>query len=207
MEPELSNSRCLTTKPLGELKMKRNVLMAGIWGGLVVSVWLVISNAILPFKSDMIHKVIPNQLEVHAVLKENITVEGTYACPYLGPADEALFEDYRNEPVYSITYSGYTHGSGSLWTSLAPIPIPFIVTIVVAWLLSATSGEFRASFIRRVLFVAAVGLIIALYEDVLQISFGPQNANYLLFLAVNNVITWTLAGLVIARRIRAENHS
>jgi len=48
----------------------------------------------------------------------------------------------------------------------------------------------------------AVGVIIALFDDVLQMSFGPQPQDYLLFLAINHLITWTLVALVIAWRVK-----
>ena len=68
------------------------------------------------------------------------------------------------------------------------------------------SGE-CADYWRRVLFVALIGVVVALFGDLLQLSFGPQPGDYLIFLAVNNVITWTLVGLVIALCVRAENES
>ena len=51
---------------------------------------------------------------------------------------------------------------------------------------------------------ALVGVVVAVYDDLLQMSFGPQPRDYLLFLAVNNVITWTLVGLVIAACVKAD---
>jgi hypothetical protein len=38
-------------------------------------------------------------------------------------------------------------------------------------------------------------------------SFGPQGKDYLFFLAVNNIVTWSLAGLVIAWRVRPLRQS
>ena len=48
--------------------MNKRVWLAGCVGGVVMFVWLFISNAILPVKSNMIHRVVPNQLEVHEAL-------------------------------------------------------------------------------------------------------------------------------------------
>ncbi|UCC43693.1 MAG: hypothetical protein JSU65_11280 [Candidatus Zixiibacteriota bacterium] len=184
--------------------MKKNVVVAGVLGGLVVLVWLTFSNAMLPIKSRLIRNTVPleAQLEIHAALKNNITEPGTYSCPYVGWHEEASFPDYRDQPVYSITYDGFTHGSAGSLADFVPIPVPFIVAIIAAWMLSMTSRNILSRYPRRVLFVAVIGLIIALYEDVLQMSFGPTPKSYLVFLAINNVITWTLAGLVIAWRVR-----
>lgn len=182
--------------------MKKDVLIAGLLGGLTILIWLFISNAVLRIKSDMIHKVMPNQQEVHRILKENITETGTYSCPYLPHYKQNEFPDYRNQPVFSITYTGYTHDSGSGLDVIIPLIVIFLTTLIVSWMLSITSQKFLSKYWRKILFVAIIGLIIAMHENILQMFFGPQAKDYLIFLAINNIITWTLAGLVIAWRIK-----
>ncbi len=184
--------------------MKKEVFVAGLLGGVVMLIWLTVSNAIIPIKSDLIHASLPlsNQLELHEALKTNITEPGTYSVPYVRWDEESKFPNYRNQPVYSVTYSGYTHGSTGSVVGFLPIPIMFVVPMFAAWMLSVTSPGIRKKYFRRVIFVATIGLIIALYDDILQMGFGPQPKDYLLFLAINNVITWTLTGLVIAWRIK-----
>jgi hypothetical protein len=150
----------------------------------------------------MIHKIAPNQLDLHRALKESITEPGTYSCPYLSREEEDLLPDYRNQPVYSIVYQGYTHGGTGAPALLTPIVIPFAVAFAAAWMISVTTENFRSSFLRRFLFVTLIGVIIALYGDVLQMGLGPQPRDYLGFLAVNDLITWSLASLVIAWRMR-----
>ena len=184
--------------------MKKDVWFAGLSGGVVMLVWLFISNAILPVKSDMIHKVAPNQLELHEALKENITEPGTYSCLYLTRAEEATMPDYRSQPIYSITYSGATHGDPGSAGSFLPILWIFVATTIAAWMLSATSRTTRSTFSRRFVFVALIGVVVALYDDLLQMSFGPQPKDYLVFLAINNLITWTLVGLVIAACVKSD---
>ena len=182
--------------------MKKNVFLAGLFGGIVMFVWLFVTNAMIPIKSNMIHKIAPNQLEIHKVLKENIKEAGTYSCPYLSHEEEELLPDYRSQPVYSITYSGGTHGDSASLSMFLPILIVFLTPLMAAWMLSKTSSKVMAKYSRRVLFVVLIGLIIALFDDILQMSFGPQPKDYLLYLAVNHVITWFLAGLVIAWRVK-----
>ncbi len=115
--------------------------------------------------------------------------------------------DYRSQPIYSITYSGATHGDpGSAW-ALLPVVLVFVVTTTVAWMLSVTSGRARSTYSRRVLFVATIGVVIALYDDLLQMSFGPQPKDYLIFLAINNLIAWTLVGMVVAACVRSDRRA
>ena len=181
--------------------MNRQVILAGLLGGVVMLIWLVISNAILPFKSGLMHDIAPRQLELHAALKESIVESGCYSVPYLSPMEEERLPGYREQPVYTVIYEGVTHGEGSP-LSIMPFLIIFAVPLLAAWLLSRMSAEFLASYGRRLLFCVAIGVIVALYDDVLQMSFGPQPKDYLIFLALNNLITWTLAGFVIAWRMK-----
>ncbi len=187
--------------------MKKEVVASGLLGGTVMFVWLFVTNAVLPFKSNIIHRMIPlvNQLVVHEALRENIREPGTYSVPYLSNEDEARFPDYRSQPVYSITYEGYSHGGsgGSIMSSFPVMVLAvFIPPLLAAWMLSVTSSAILSTYLRRFLFVTVLGLIVALHDDVVQMSLGPQPEDYLIFLATNNVIAWALTGLVIARGVR-----
>ena len=66
-----------------------------------------------------------------------------------------------------------------------------------AWLLSMASPAVLSSYSRRVLFVASLGMVIALNDDVLQMAFGPLAEDYLTFLAISNLVAWILTGLMI----------
>ena len=191
--------------------MRKNVLVAGLAGGVVMFSWLLVSNAVLPYKSNLIHQVIPlsDQLEVHQALEGKITEAGTYSIPYLPREQEAQFPDYLNQPVYSINYEGYTHGGGGSDGILSSFPVVILAILlpplIAAWMLSQTSPAVLSRYLRRFLFVVLIGVIIVLYDDVLQMSFGPQPKAYLTFLAVNNLIAWTLTGLVIALLVRPQD--
>jgi hypothetical protein len=186
--------------------MRKNVVMAGLLGGLVAFVWIFISNAMVPIKSRMIHKTVPGQMEVHASLEENITEPGTYSIPYLSNQEQQAYPEYRSMPVYSVTYSGYTHGyTGSIADIVVPIALIFAAAFLVSWMLSVTSPRVLSSYARRVAFVALVGVVIALSDDLSQMYLGPQPRDYLVFLAVNNVLTWFVTGLVIAWKIKPKN--
>jgi hypothetical protein len=183
--------------------MKRDVVVAGLLGAVVMFTWLFISNAMIPYKSSLIHRQLPvdAQLEIHLALKSNITENGTYSVPYLPNEEQEAIANYRSQPVYSITYQGVTHGEGSPMT-LTPFFVALVVPMLAAWMLSVTTDRIRSVYLFRVLFVVAIGVIIALFDDVLQMSFGPQPRDYLTFLALNHLVCWTLLGLVIAWRLK-----
>ena len=46
---------------MGDRTVKKRVLFAGLSGGMVMLTWLFVSNAMLPFKSNLIHGVLPLQ--------------------------------------------------------------------------------------------------------------------------------------------------
>jgi hypothetical protein len=196
---------------VGGKTVKKRVLFAGLSGGMVMLTWLFVTNAVLPFKSNLIHRVLPlqDQLEVHEALKKNIAEPGTYSIPYLSREEEDRFPDYRNQPVYTVIFEEYAHsgegGGGGVMSSIPVILLAvFLPPLLATWMLSMASPAVLSRYSRRVLFVVAMGVIIALNDDVLQMSFGPQAKDYLSFLAINNLVAWTLTGLVIARMMRSE---
>ena len=189
--------------------MKKRVFLAGVSGGAVMMTWLFVANAVLPFKSDLIHRVIPleDQLQVHEAVQGRITETGVYSIPYVSPAEEELFPNYRNQPVFTVIFNGYTHGGGpgSVLTSLPVLLLAvFLPPILLAWLLSMASPTVLSEYWKRALFGVTVGMMIALSDDVLQISFGPMTEDYLSFVALNNIVAWTLTGLVIAGLVRPD---
>jgi len=183
--------------------MKR-VLFAGLSGGIVMLAWLFVTNAVLPLKSDLIHRHLSfqSQVETHEALKENVTEPGTYSIPYLSREDEVRFPEYRNQPVFTVIFSGFTHGGGGGGSLLSSLPVIlvaiFLPPFLAAWMLSLASTAITSRYIRRVLFVMTFGVIIALHDDVLQVSFGPLREDYLAFLAINHLLAWTLTALVLA---------
>lgn len=83
----------------------------------------------------------------------------------------------------------------------------FLPPLLAALMLSMASPAILSRYSRRFLFVMAIGVIIVLYDDVLQMSLGPQPKDYLCFLAINNLAAWTVAGLVIARMMKPRRRA
>jgi hypothetical protein len=182
--------------------MTRSVLVAGLLGGLVIFVWLFVSQAILPIRSGYVLNTVPDQMEVHRVLKEKIAEPGIYVVPYLSPEEEAATPGYRDEPIFQIAYHGETHGSvaGPLQPALLAMLLgPWLA----AWLLSMTSPAILASYARRVLFVALLGVFLVVVGVWLPTLYDARPAGLTVFYVVNGILTWILAGLVIAWRVGA----
>jgi hypothetical protein len=181
--------------------MNRQIIVSGLLGGTVVLVWLVVSTGILRIGAETIRP-LPDQAEVHAALKKRITEVGTYACLYVSSEKEASrFPNYFDEPLYAITYKGYTHNTvpGFMHPGLLGI---LLAPFVAAWLLAKSSERILAHYWTRVLFVTVLGLLLVLGGDWPRAMISDDPASGLLPVTVKTIVAWLLAGLVIAWRVR-----
>ena len=180
--------------------MTREVLLSGLLGGIVILTWLVITNGPLPLSGDR-PKAIPNDKGIHTELKERLTEPGLYYCPGSSEENRALYPDYGNEPLFTITVSGRTPDKfvGQLISELLCI---FIAPVIAAWLLSMTSERILARFSRRVLFVIFLGLFLAVYGGI----SSEKPLDLTILSSLHKLTTWALAGVVIAWRIKPGKH-
>ena len=187
-------------KPRSRVK---DILVAGVLGAVVIFVWTALSLTILPLGyAEQIQRV-PDQVELHKMLKERITQPGRYAVLYMSPQEEAEFPGYRDEPLYEIKYTGLTHGS--VPGLLAPGFLGLILgPILAAWLLTMTSEDILRKYSRKVLFVTLLGLFLAVFGDLLGSVRDEVATGALVMRMTNGVLTWFLAGLVIAWRVRPK---
>jgi hypothetical protein len=90
------------------------------------------------------------------------------------------------------------------------IVIPFLLAPMIgAWLLSLTSARVLGSYPRKVLFIAGIGLVIALFVDLTSLGIGGYPPGDALLLALHDVVLWTAIGAAVAWRMRpaAESHA
>ena len=180
--------------------MLKKVIIAGMLGGIVLIIWTFVVNVLFGFKSSLEMKQIPNERQLYEILKENIVDPGKYICnPEL--TAERPFPD--GEPVFGVLYSGIGHESaGKLM--LIELVVFFLAPIIGAWMLSQTSGRIMSSYPRKVLFFVAIGLLFALFTDLTNFDIGNYPIKDAILLAINNIVVWTLVGLVVAWRIKPE---
>ena len=178
--------------------MFKRVILPGLVGGFVLIVWTFLVNGMLGFKSRVDMKQIPEERAVYEILKENVTGPGRYICnPEVVP--ERGFPE--NEPVFSVLYGGVGHeAAGRLM--LVHLPLFFIAPIIVAWMLSVTSKRILLRYVRKVLFVMAVGLFLAVFVRLSDYGIGSYPANDALVLALHDLVLWTVIGIVMGGMIR-----
>ncbi len=163
--------------------MKKEILLSGLLGGLVIFVWIIISSSIIPLSGN-IPKEIPDDKEIHAKLKNKIHESGIYWLPGHAGQEEGLYPDYDNEPIFYIIYGGVTPSSMTAPTIVEILCI-LLTPIIAAWILSKASEKILSGYTRRALFVMAIGLLFAVYGDL----FSQKPLDLILMSSINNVIT------------------
>jgi hypothetical protein len=180
--------------------MMKKVIVAGLLGALVLIVWTFVVNGILGFKAGIDMKQVPNEREVYEVLKENVTEPGRYVCnPEV--TSERRFPD--GEPVFGILYGGMGHegAGGMMWFGLV---IYILSPIIAAWMLSQASALVLSSYLRKVLFFSAIGLLFALFGDLANAGIGSYPVRDAVIWALHDIILWTIIGLAVSGMMRPE---
>lgn len=178
--------------------MKRDILLSGLLGGIVILAWMIISSSVIPMSGD-IPKEIPDDKEVHTMLKTQIPESGVYWVPGHAGQEEGLYPDYENEPLFYIVCGGVTP-STMIVPTIVEILCVLLTPMIAAWLLSMASEKILKKYARKVLFVTGVGLLFAVYGDL----YSQKPLDLMLLSSVNNVIVWTMVGLILAWRIRPK---
>ncbi len=181
--------------------MSKNVLLAGLLGGIMLVVSTLVFNGILGMQARIDLQTIPAERDVYESLKEHVVEPGRYICnPALTP--EGRFPD--NEPVFSVLYGGMGHEAAGTLALVGLIGF-FIAPLLGAWLLSQASEVVLASYPRKVLFFGVIGLVIAILGDLPKYGIGNYPLTDTILLASNHIMVWVLVGLVVAWRIHSKN--
>ena len=178
--------------------MLKRVLVSGILGAIVLMVWTFVTSAIFGFNVKVKMNQVPNERAVYSVLKENVVAPGAYV---VNPEPVPGKGYPSGEPVFGLHYSGFGHEAAGRMVLFHPM-ILLVSSIVVAWLLSMTSRRVLSRYSLKVLFVVVIGGLFAIFGDLTKFEIGGYPAKSTLLLAAYDVVSWTLAGLVIARFMR-----
>ena len=84
------------------------------------------------------------------------------------------------------------------------VVIAIVSSMMASWMLSLTGERVISRYSRRVLFFAVIGLLFAVFSDLAKFDIGGYPLTSALLLGASDLISWTLAGLVMAWWIRPE---
>ena len=178
--------------------MTRKVILAGLAGGIVLTLWTFVFNGVFGFRNRIDMKQVPNERQVYELLKENVASPGRYLCnPELTAA--GAFPD--GEPAFGILYGGVGHEAAGRY-SLVQLLLAFGASLAGAWLLSCSSRRVMARYSRRVLFFSGIGVLVALFSDLGDVGIGAYPASDALLLAAHTVAVWTAMGFAVAWRMK-----
>ena len=172
----------------------KNVMGAGLLGGVVLILWTFVANGLFGFQSRIDMRQLPAEPQVYETLKENVRTPGRYAVNPQLTAEGRFPED---QPVFSVLYGGMGHeAAGSLM--LLGLVLFLLTPMIGAWMLTQTSTRVKSSFGRKVLFFT-------IYGDLTSYGIGGYALNGALAFAAYHIVTWTLVGLAVAWRIRPRH--
>lgn len=178
--------------------MLRKVIVSGLLGGAILIAWAFVVNGVFGFRSKIDMKPISNERQVYETLKAYIVEPGRYIC---NPELSSSGTFPREEPVFSIHYSGMGHEfAGRLM--FFQLALFLLAPMIAAWMLSVASERMLARYHLKVLFFAAIGLLVAVYGDLLKFGIDSYPLDDALMLAAYDIAAWTLVGLVVAWRMK-----
>lgn len=178
--------------------------MAGFVGGVVMFLWGAVSHMVLPI-GDAGIRMLSNEDTVMATLRQSVPEAGVYLFPGMDmrthptPEQQKAWEaKYQAGPIGLLVY----HPTGEkalsprqLGTELAS---NIAAALVVAWILSFCA----ATFFKRALIVAALGLFAWLSIDVSYWNWYGFSQSFVTAEAIDQVVGWSLSGLAIAGIVR-----
>ena len=174
--------------------MIKKVFWAGLLGALAMIVFSFLVNGVFGLNSRLNMKPLPAEREVYEALKKAVTQPGHYNC---NPAltAEGRFPD--SEPVFTVVNSGFTHGAAGA-SLLKDLGLTLLAAFISTGMLAMASPRVLASYAGKCLFFVLIGLLFGLLTGIR--SDYPRADG--LLKALYEIMFWTVAGLVVAWRLR-----
>lgn len=182
------------------------VIIAGILGGIVLFIWGALSHTVFQI-GDAGVKMVPNEAAIIANLKSNVTEPGFYVIPGMDTAHQASeaeqaawAEKYKAGPTAILIY----HPTGQEPMSGKQLGVELASNIVACWLVAFILAMGIPSFIKKVIAATLIGLVG--WVSILVSFWNWYRFTDAIVLAelCDQVISWFLAGIVIALIVRAR---
>ncbi|HYM19929.1 MAG TPA: hypothetical protein VEW28_02880 [Candidatus Kapabacteria bacterium] len=176
--------------------MKR-ILLASVLGAITMFIWGFISWAVLPWHTSSIHT-FSNEDAIVAAIKAGNNPSGAYMIPGFAMGHDAMVAKTEAGPVAHIFYKAEGMKAMDPMFFVKALILDILAMLVAVSLLSKISWSL-ASYGNRVRFMMMIGLIIAIATRLGDIVYFSYPMEFSLPMAVDEVIAWTLAGLVVAK--------
>jgi hypothetical protein len=180
------------------------VLIGGLVAGIVVFVWGAVSHMALPIGTMGVRQ-IPGEEKVVASLKDSIREPGFYFFPgrEMSKAMTASeMEAYSAKVTQGPSGVLVIHPEGSENMSPRQLLTELGSSVVAALLAALVLTQVRSGYLGRVLIVTAMGLFGFVSVLVSYWNWYGFPTDFTIGAALDEVIGWLLAGLVLAAIIR-----
>jgi len=179
----------------------KKILIAALVGGVVAFLWGFVSWAALGFSNQYTHE-FENEDAVLAALAEGATEPGFYLVPGMRDADGEMrdmeaWQQMSSEGPYAqvmLRPEGMDHNPAMMMPR--GLLLEIVAALLIALLVAGTGPS--ASFVGR----ARVGFLMGLFAGVagpmINWNFMGAPLEWSLFLVMDTLVTWTLAGIGVA---------
>lgn len=184
--------------------MKR-IILAALLGALVYYIWQMLGWLAFPLHGPTVHA-LPNEDSVRDALIAQDLQTGLYVVPFgtnedMANKESEFYKRHEAGPNVNIFYN--QHGHTPMPPSMMAIGFAtdFAAAAIVALLLSCV-GSCCAGFWKRVGFVTAFGVFLALTAHVAFWNWMRFPTDFVVAFIIDAVVGWFLAGIPIAAIIR-----
>jgi hypothetical protein len=171
----------------------KKLIIASLLGGLTLFVWGGISWMALPFHNENLRE-LPNEAAVVAALQSSNATTGTYRIPGTGPGS---MDKMKVGPIAMIQYHAEGVEPGPMYF-LKGLLVEILAMCIAVMMLSKISWSL-ASYANRVKFMMMIGLLLAVAGRLSDWAYMGNSAEFTILFALDDIIGWTLAGLVVAK--------
>ncbi|GAB4193078.1 MAG: hypothetical protein Tsb0015_15660 [Simkaniaceae bacterium] len=182
--------------------MLKKIILGAFVGGIIAYIWLSISWMALPWHQKTL-KSFKNEGFVSWVLKENAPKKGIYVLPHYSSYQQ------QEEGVQQPELKGpFVFASVTPKGTDPKNPIPYIAAFVFQVFLSGLLCYFlyqlkpQISYFARIRFLALVALFAGIAMKMPEWTWWNFSLKFILLDIADLIISWTLAGLFIAKITR-----
>lgn len=191
--------------------MQKGVIKAAIFGAIVAFIWSMLSWVALPWH-NMAMNTFKDEAAVAEVIKANVAGSGVYLLPSppnlsnVASKDHAAatqaFKDKIIEGPLTFVAVDLKGGDPNM---IAQIGMSFAKDLIAAFLIAMLLVCVNcSSYISRVGFVGAIGLITGLLSESTYYIWFHHGIQFSLVNLVDYFVTWTLAGIVMAMVLKPK---
>lgn len=185
--------------------MKKSLLLGTILGALMAFLWSWISWELLGWHEKGMLS-FQNEDEVSAMVALHTSKDGIYLLPSAPPSEGMTAEQKTQAQATTmakmqsgpIMFAAVRRGGFNSFVRVLIIQLLSLLAaaFLLTWLLLQTC---KLTYVRKVAFLAAVGLAASVIADLPNWNWWGFSGSYTAVNVADSTITWLIAGLVIAK--------